>query len=145
MELILWRHAEAEDGKPDLARRLTPKGRQQAARVAAWLRGALPARFRLVASPAARAQETAQALAASFETSPLIAPGATVASLLRTADWPDAQGTVILVGHQPDFGRAAAFLACGVEAEWHIEKAALWWLQSGAPVYIKAVASPDLL
>ena len=145
MELILWRHAEAEDGKPDLARRLTPRGRQQAARVAAWLRSALPPRFRLVASPAARAQETAQALAASFETSPLIAPGAPVASLLRAADWPDAQATVLLVGHQPDFGRAAAFLVSGVEAEWHIEKAALWWLQSGTPVFLKAVVSPDLL
>ena len=26
MQLILWRHAEAEDGKPDLERRLTEKG-----------------------------------------------------------------------------------------------------------------------
>ena len=30
MNLILWRHAEAEDGVPDLERGLTDKGRQQA-------------------------------------------------------------------------------------------------------------------
>jgi phosphohistidine phosphatase len=145
MELILWRHAEAEDGKPDLARKLTPNGRQQAARMAAWLRRALPEQFRLIASPAARAQETAQALGVTLETAALIAPGATVAAILRAADWPAAQGTVIVVGHQPDLGRTAAFLACGVEAEWHIDKAALWWLESGAPVFVRAVTSPDLL
>ena len=31
MDLILWRHADAEDGADDLARRLTAKGHQQAA------------------------------------------------------------------------------------------------------------------
>ena len=34
MDLILWRHAEAEDGANDLARELTQKGHKQAARVA---------------------------------------------------------------------------------------------------------------
>ena len=37
MDLILWRHAEAEPGAPDHGRRLTPKGEKQAARMAAWL------------------------------------------------------------------------------------------------------------
>ena len=37
MELILWRHADAEPGDPDLARRLTSKGQKQAERMAAWL------------------------------------------------------------------------------------------------------------
>ena len=32
MDLILWRHAEAEPGEPDLGRRLTAKGIQQAER-----------------------------------------------------------------------------------------------------------------
>ena len=31
MNLILWRHAEAEDGSNDLARALTSKGQRQAA------------------------------------------------------------------------------------------------------------------
>ena len=38
MELILWRHAEAEDGIPDLDRKLTAKGRKQAEKMAAFLR-----------------------------------------------------------------------------------------------------------
>ena len=38
MELILWRHAEAEDGVPDGERALTKKGRKQARAVAAWLK-----------------------------------------------------------------------------------------------------------
>ena len=37
MDLIVWRHAEAEDGVPDLERKLTAKGRKQAERVAQWL------------------------------------------------------------------------------------------------------------
>ena len=49
MDLILWRHAEAEDwaeGDPqesrDLARSLTPRGEKQAARMANWLDRQLP-------------------------------------------------------------------------------------------------------
>ena len=145
MELLLWRHAEAEDGKPDLARRLTPRGREQAQRIAAWMRQHVPPGFQVTASPAARAQETAQALGLSFETSPLLAPGAPVASILRAAGWPDRDAAVILVGHQPDLGRAAAFLVSGEEREWHIEKGALWWLAGGKQVFVKAVASPELL
>ena len=40
MELILWRHAEAEDANPggDFKRELTKKGRKQAERMAQWLR-----------------------------------------------------------------------------------------------------------
>jgi phosphohistidine phosphatase len=145
MELILWRHAEAEDGKPDLARKLTARGRAQAQRIAAWIRQYAPPGFQLIASPAARAQETAQALQAPIETSPLIAPGAPVASILSAAGWPGRPGTAILVGHQPDLGRAAAFLLCGQEQEWHIDKGALWWLAGGKQVFIRAVASPDVL
>ena len=40
MDLILWRHAEAEDaaeGQGDLDRVLTSRGEKQAARMAAWL------------------------------------------------------------------------------------------------------------
>ena len=145
MELLLWRHAEAEDGKPDLARRLTPKGREQAQRIAAWMRQHVPPGFHVIASPALRAQETAQALGLPFDTSPLIAPGAPVASILRAAGWPDRDAAVILVGHQPDLGRAAAFLVSGEEREWNIEKGALWWLAGGKQVFVKAVASPELL
>jgi len=37
MDLILWRNAEAENGPPDLERKLTAKGRRHAERMAEWL------------------------------------------------------------------------------------------------------------
>ena len=37
MDLILWRHCEAEPGEPDLGRRLTSKGLKQGERMAQWL------------------------------------------------------------------------------------------------------------
>ena len=43
MELIIWRHAEAEEGSPDMSRKLTARGRRQAARMAKWLNLRLPA------------------------------------------------------------------------------------------------------
>ncbi|HEY7757791.1 MAG TPA: histidine phosphatase family protein, partial [Burkholderiales bacterium] len=74
MDLILWRHADAEDGSPDLARALTPKGHKQAAQMARWLREHLPEDTRVIVSPARRAQETAQALTSDFETTEAVAP-----------------------------------------------------------------------
>ncbi|HEY5306925.1 MAG TPA: histidine phosphatase family protein, partial [Casimicrobiaceae bacterium] len=54
MDLILWRHAEAEPGEPDLGRRLTAKGIKQAERMATWLEVHLPDTCRILVSPADR-------------------------------------------------------------------------------------------
>jgi phosphohistidine phosphatase len=142
MELILWRHAEAEDGADDLARRLTEKGHAQAAAVAKWLRRHLPADYTLLASPARRAQQTAAALHAAVQTDKHLAPGASVHAIVEAARKHKDKGLVIVVGHQPDLGRAAAHLIAHSHAEWPIEKGALWWLDGHR---IKAVVSPDLL
>jgi phosphohistidine phosphatase len=144
MDLILWRHADAEDGAPDLERRLTKKGRKQAGRVAAWLLARLPREFVVIASPAARAKETAEALGVRVKTVDQLAPGASVAKILKAAGWPDAGEAVVIVGHQPDLGRAAAHLVCGAQAEWSIKKGGLWWL-ADEPAEVRAVISPDLL
>src|SRR5215510_7323935 len=104
MDLILWRHADAEDGAPDLERRLTKKGRKQAERVAEWLRKRLPEDFELVSSPAARAKETAEALGSRIRIENVLAPGASPASIVRASGWPDGEKTVVIVGHQPDLG-----------------------------------------
>jgi phosphohistidine phosphatase len=144
MELILWRHADAEDGAPDLERRLTKKGRKQAARVAEWLLGHLSEDFVVLASPAARAQETAEALGAKIRTVDELAPGASVKKILLAAGWPDGEGTAIIVGHQPDLGTTAAHL-CGVVAGWSVKKGGLWWFVDSHPIEVRAVISPDLL
>ena len=59
MELILWRHAEAEESMPDRARKLTQRGHKHAGRVAEWLQQRLPAKFIVIASPAERTRQTA--------------------------------------------------------------------------------------
>ena len=142
MELILWRHADAEDGRDDMARRLTPKGEQQAAAMAKWLRAHLPGPFTLLASPAVRAQQTARALAMPI-TEKSLAPGASVAAILKAAE--KHRGIVIVVGHMPDLGRAAAELVAAAQTEWSVEKGAVWWLAGEAPARIKAVVSPEHL
>jgi phosphohistidine phosphatase len=150
MELILWRHAEAEDGVPDSQRRLTTRGQKHAARVAEWLLQRLPAKFSVIASPAQRTRQTAQALGVSFKTADHLGPDASVESVLRAVDWPDRERTVIVVGHQPTLGRTAALLVSGAPADWTVKKGALWWLTNrvrndGAQVVVRAVVSPDLL
>jgi phosphohistidine phosphatase len=150
VDLILWRHAEAEEGANDLARELTPKGVKQAARVAEWLQQRLPSRFLLIASPAARAQQTAQALGIP-KIAKELAPGAAVSAIVKAARWPDYEGTVVVVGHQPDLGQAAAFLVCGSpRGGLSVKKGGLWWLSDrvrgeGTQVVVRAVISPDLL
>lgn len=142
MELILWRHADAEDGADDMARRLTPKGERQAAMTASWLRVHLPGQYTLLASPAARAQQTAAALGTPI-TERALAPGASVAAIVKAAE--KYKGLVLVVGHQPDLGRAAAQLVANTQAEWPVEKGAVWWLVGGLSARIKAVVPPELL
>ncbi len=144
MDLILWRHADAEDGAPDLERKLTAKGRKEAARVAQWLLERLPQGFEVVASPAARARQTAEALKQKVRTDDTLAPGASPAAILKAAGWPGDGETVVLVGHQPDLGRAAATLVSGHAAPWRLRKGGLWWI-ADEQVIVQAVISPDLL
>src|SRR5436190_8253506 len=105
MELILWRHAEAEDANSggDLARRLTKKGRKQAERMAQWLDARLEGDWRIVSSPAKRALETVEPLGREFEVKESLSTSATARSVLREAGWPDGD-RVVVVGHQPTFG-----------------------------------------
>ena len=98
MDLILWRHAEAEDTEPDLARNLTDNGRRQAQRMAQWLRGYLPDRVRIVCSPANRTRQTVDALGLPYDVRNEIAPGASADALLKATGWPRGDGVVMLVG-----------------------------------------------
>jgi phosphohistidine phosphatase len=148
MDLILWRHADAEDGVPDPERRLTGKGAKQAERMAAWLKVRLPKDARVLVSPARRAQETAQALARKFETCSDLDTGTTPQSVLKAAGWPRGDRTVVVVGHQPTLGETAALLLTGRAGAWSVRKGAIWWLaqrdRNDATV-LRAVISPDLL
>jgi phosphohistidine phosphatase len=150
MDLILWRHAEADDGLPDTARALTAKGRNQATQMAHWLRERLPEDTRILVSPATRAQQTAQALTTRCENNAELAPGAAYTGVLAASGWPDADATVLVVGHQPALGQLAALLLAGAPQPWNLKKGAIWWLshrlrEGREQVVLRAALSPDLL
>jgi phosphohistidine phosphatase len=128
MELILWRHAEAEDGDDtilDHERRLTARGNKQAKQVARWLHKHLPQKPRILVT-----QQTANALELAYEIEPGLGIGASASEVLTAAGWPDHRGAVLIVGHQPTLGRVAAKLLAGEEADWSIRKGAIWWFSS---------------
>ncbi len=132
MDLLLWRHAEAEDGFPDAKRKLTARGEKQAAQMAEWLRKHAPKDLRILVSPAVRCQQTARALGLIFETEKRIGTDSDAAHLLAATDWPECKDrrAVLVVGHQPTLGRTAALLLSGNEADWSIRKGAVWWFSS---------------
>jgi len=147
VELILWRHAEAHDGAPDAGRKLTAKGKRQAKRVANWLRKRLPKDVRILASPAVRAQRTARELSRRFETVAEVGLSARADGLLKAAGWPDAgDATVVVVGHQPTLGEAAALALTGRAAPWSLQKGALIWIKSpdGDGATLMGAITPEL-
>jgi phosphohistidine phosphatase len=160
MDLILWRHADAEDGddapRDDMKRKLTPRGERQATRMALWLHRQLPDGVRILVSPAVRAQRTAARLERKFTTVDLIGPGASAKDLLAASGWPEGRRTVLLVGHQPALGELASLLLTGHEAPWTIRKGAVWWLRNRASdadrdgeghmqTYVVCVQSPETM
>ncbi len=145
MDLVLWRHADAEDGYHDEKRMLTPKGRRQAERMAAWLGRHLPDHPVVLASPALRTQQTAAALGMKVLTRDEVGLSATPETLLRAAGWPDREQTVVVVGHQPTLGMVAARLLVGVDAQWSVRKGAIWWFaRDEGRTLLRAVLGPDL-
>lgn len=130
MELLLWRHAEAEEGEDDLNRPLTERGERQAKAMAHWLNQHAPKDLRIIVSPAVRTQQTAAALKRPFETARKIGPEACVSELIAASGWPTAPGATLIIGHQPTLGRLAALLLAGSEADWSIKKGAVWWLSN---------------
>lgn len=153
MDLILWRHAEAEEGSatlPDIKRRLTDRGEKQARKVARWLQCHIPKSTRILVSPAQRTQQTAHALHWPFEIEPQIGADKTAADLLTAAGWPESERTTLIIGHQPTLGQVAARLLGGELQDWSVKKGAVWWLSSRmregeAQTVLRAVLNPDFL
>lgn len=147
MELILWRHAEAEDGVPDLERELTPKGVKQAEKVAAFLRQQLPKDARILVSPSRRTRQTAAALTEHYTLAPTIAPGASAEAVLQAARWTDAGDTALIVGHQPTLGEVAAQLLGG-SGSLSIKKGGLWWFsrrERDGTAQLRLAIAPEFL
>jgi phosphohistidine phosphatase len=104
---VIWllRHGEAEDGSPDEARRLTPKGEEQA-RAAGGALKALGVELELcLTSPRVRAEQTArlacEALDVEVSIDDRLSGGPIDAEELAAG-----LDEVLLVGHDPDFSMA---------------------------------------
>ncbi len=133
MDLILWRHAEAQDPEgamSDLERPLTRRGDKQAARMAAWLDRQLPEGTRILCSPAIRTEQTVLALGRKYKLHDELRPGAAPEQLLQLAGWPQGKAPVLIVGHQPTLGQTIARLLGMAESECSVKKGAIWWLRS---------------
>jgi phosphohistidine phosphatase len=149
LDLILWRHADAEDGEVDLARELSLRGHKQAERMGRWLSKRLAEGTRVVSSPAQRARQTALALGPQFTVDDRLAPGAWPSDVLAASGWPEG-GSVVVVGHQPTLGRVVGQLLVGEPRDWSLRKGAIVWLRSrereGDPqVVLRAALTPELL
>ena len=152
MELILWRHAEAEDpgGKRDTDRELTKKGRKQAERMAAWLASRIDKDWRILVSPARRTLQTVEPLGLPFEACDAVGLAADASTVLSAAGWPEGKRNVVVVGHQPTLGEVAAILLDGGEGEVAIRKGAAWWFVTrrrgaGLETVLQTVMGPDQL
>jgi phosphohistidine phosphatase len=151
MDLVFWRHAEAEeprDGLADIDRALTERGEQQAQRVGAWLNRQVPQTTVVLCSPALRCQQTALRLGREFIVRDELASGRPAASMLEAALRTSAGRPVMLIGHQPALGDALAKLLQLQDSNCHIRKAAAWWLRTqernrGVQAVVWAVQSPE--
>jgi len=153
-DIILWRHADAEPGVPDLQRALTSKGQKQARRMARWLHDRLPPTAVIYASPAKRAQQTALALAhlgaREFVTVDDFAPSTRVDAALGALRATDPSRTVVVVGHQPTLGELVSRLLGADVDDWPIKKGAVVWLagreeDGRTRVVLRAAITPDLV
>jgi phosphohistidine phosphatase len=151
MDLILWRHADAQElGGPDCDQdpSLTPKGQRQAHRMAQWLNHHMPDTVRVLVGPTLRAQQTAAALKRKIRIVPTLGPDSTVDSLLLAARWPGSREPVVVVGDQAVLGMTAAYLVAGAISPWTVRKGAIWWSRrrerdESGEVIVQVVISPD--
>lgn len=152
MNIILWRHAEAEDGisevlsimdggshdeelfrQDDLSRCLTAKGHKQAAKMAAELKKRLPEKYQLWVSQALRSQQTGEYLRHVSKQYAELNPDVGAKDVLRLLLSLPEKETVVIVGHQPWIGELCAFLlnqSWNSQAYWSVKKGAFWWFQS---------------
>lgn len=154
MDLLLWRHAEAQlwvkEESDDMERVLTARGEKQAVRMAAWLDRQLPEGTRILVSPARRAEQTALALGRKYKVRPELGPQGTVEQLLELVQWPDGKTTTLVIGHQPVLGQTIVQLLGLQASECPVKKGAVWWLrhrqrEGEAKTVLLSVQSPDVL
>jgi phosphohistidine phosphatase len=129
LDLYLIRHgiaAERDDYATDEERPLTDKGHQKTGKVAKQLRERELYFDRLLTSPLVRARQTAAilqeaGLAAEVQEFPALAPDGDIQTWVSWfEEWrqgASGEGTVALIGHQPDLANWAEILVWGQARE----------------------------
>ncbi len=148
MDLVLWRHADAEIGGPDLDRKLTKKGIKQSLDIASWLKHRLLRPWKVISSPAERAVQTAKALSAEIEIDYKISPGADHLEILSAVGWPNSTGTVVVVGHQPTLGDVVRHLLGSSYQQLPVPKGSIFWFSYQGDLkpnqlVLRSVIGPD--
>jgi phosphohistidine phosphatase len=129
MRLMLLRHAKAEKavaGMRDRDRRLNARGREDAARIAAYMkrRGLVP--DRVVVSAAQRTRETWEQMAPVFSTNPSVvfeddlyeASPEAITAVIKEAH---TASPLLLIGHNPGFHDTARLLLARQDAAPQLE------------------------
>ena len=156
MELILWRHADAEPHGfgQDRDRKLTPLGEKQAAKMAHILKMRLPSSdLTIYCSPALRCRQTVNALQIPYITSPKLDTDASVLDLLELTDWHSdsvSKHTILVCSHQPTLGQTVSTILTGQPHYWTFKKGSIWWLSSrirghDSNAWVRVVLTPDIL
>ncbi|HEY0791586.1 MAG TPA: histidine phosphatase family protein [Chthoniobacterales bacterium] len=116
--LYLVRHADAEPVQTvDAERRLTSKGREQAARLGRFFQEREFVVKAVFSSPLVRAAQTAELLAQPLGLSPVLRPelsaGVSPGAVRRFLQAQSVCDGAVIVGHEPDLsGVTADFLGC---------------------------------
>jgi phosphohistidine phosphatase SixA len=136
MELILLRHAHAQNAKPgetDAGRELSARGIAEAEDAGRWLRerDALPAR--VLCSPARRARQTLDyALGIAAPTLEPRIYAATAGELIALIDEQADAQRLLLVGHNPGLETLVALLTTGQSGDFRgMPPAGIAWLELG--------------
>ncbi len=120
-ELLIMRHGKSDwhQDRPDFDRPLNRRGERDARAMGEWLAGQSPRPARILASPARRARQTAEAVAAALALPPAalacrdalyLADRATLLRELSPA-LAESDTPLLLVGHNPGLDELVAWLA----------------------------------
>ena len=160
MLLVLFRHGPAgtalpDRGSEDAKRPLTPRGVEKTRRAALGLSRILDSEPHIYSSPLVRARETADLLAAAYipslqvEIMEALVPGRSMEEILgRIVEI--ANGTVVLVGHEPGLGHLAGVLVTGKSMTLPLKKAGACGIDLAGNVApgqgdLKFLATPRML
>ena len=141
MELYLFRHGIAEDGKPgssDSDRALTEEGRRKTAEVVKAARKAGVQPSLIISSPYKRALETARIAADGFDykseivhTQTLVPHGSPEKVWNELRDYRD-QTAILLAGHEPLMSHMVAYFLASPALRVEMKKAAMVRIDIGS-------------